>query len=83
MRLSASRVRTATTLVMMLLVSSVVATAAHLYPETAVAWTKYVSATENRIGRELGSPRGFLALDFVLAAPLLPRAYLALELDDR
>ena len=39
--------------------------AAQLYPETAVAWSAYVSATEGRIGSELESPRGFLALDFV------------------
>jgi len=39
--------------------------AAQLYPETAVAWSAYVSATESRIGRELESSRGFLALDFV------------------
>jgi hypothetical protein len=38
--------------------------AAQLNPETVSAWTAYVTATENRIARELGSPRGFLALDF-------------------
>ena len=51
-------------LVAMLWVSAAAASAAHLYPETAAAWTDYVSATESRIKRELGSPHRFLAIDF-------------------
>jgi hypothetical protein len=51
-------------IVTMLWASAAVVTAAHLYPEAAVAWTAYVSATELRIGRELRSPRGFLGIDF-------------------
>src|SRR5438876_6936697 len=39
--------------------------AAHLHPETIAAWLSYVSATETRIARELGSDRGFLAIDFL------------------
>jgi hypothetical protein len=38
--------------------------AATLEPEAITAWNAYVSATEMRIGRELGSARGFLASDF-------------------
>lgn len=65
MRLSSSRVRIALVPVVMLSVSAAAAAAAHLCPETATAWTAYVSATERRIGRELGAPRsGFLAVDF-------------------
>ena len=51
--------------IVMLCVSTAGVTAAQLYPEAAVAWTAYVSGTESRIGGELESPRGFLALDFV------------------
>jgi hypothetical protein len=39
--------------------------AARLQPETVGAWASYVAATERRIARELASPHGFLALDFV------------------
>ena len=42
--------------------------AVRLFPETIAAWTAYVSATESRIARELASPRGFLAMDFVKEA---------------
>lgn len=76
MRSPSSRVRTATVLAVMLSVSGAGATAARLYPETAARWKAYVSATEDRIGRELGSPRGFLALDFVQDAAAERRAVL-------
>ncbi len=39
--------------------------AAELRPETVKAWSLYVSATERRIEQELGSQKGFLALDFL------------------
>jgi hypothetical protein len=64
MRPSSSRVRNAPVLAVMVLASAAGVAAAHLGPETAAAWMAYVSATENRIGRELNSPRGFLAMDF-------------------
>src|SRR3979490_407679 len=51
--------------VVMLLISGAGTPAGHLHPDTAAAWTAYVSATESRIGRELSSPRGFLAIDYV------------------
>lgn len=76
MRSSSPCVRTATALAGMLLVSGAGARAARLYPETAVRWKAYVSATEGRIGREMGSPRGFLALDFGRDATAERRAVL-------
>ena len=54
--------------VAMLCVCTAGVAAAQLHPETVAAWTAYVSATERRIGRELESPRGFLAVDFAEAA---------------
>jgi hypothetical protein len=53
--------------------------AARLCPEAAAAWTAYVAATEARIGRELKSPRGFLALDFAPNAAAARQAVLAGE----
>ena len=53
--------------------------AAHLCPEAAAGWTAYVSATEARIGRELKSPRGFLALDFAPNGAAAKKAVLAGE----
>jgi hypothetical protein len=41
------------------------AEAARLVPEAVAGWSAYVSATENRVQRELESPRGFLAMDFL------------------
>jgi hypothetical protein len=76
MRPSSLRSRPAHVVVMLWVCAAGVA-AAHLYPETAVAWTAYVSATENRIGRELKSPRGFLAMDFVQDAAAERRTVLA------
>lgn len=38
--------------------------AAELRPETLRAWDLYVEAVENRIGKELSSQKGFLAMDF-------------------
>jgi hypothetical protein len=52
-------------MVVMLLISGAGTPAGHLHPDTADAWTAYVSVTESRIGRELSSPRGFLAIDYV------------------
>ena len=37
---------------------------AELQPQTIAAWDRYVSATVQRIDRELASPAGFLVLDF-------------------
>lgn len=62
---------------MMLAVNTAVAAAAHLYPEAVAAWSRYVSVTESRIQRELESPRGFLAIDFLQDAPSLRRDVLA------
>jgi hypothetical protein len=42
-----------------------VVSAARLGPETLGGWSAYVSATEDRVRRELESPRGFLAMDFL------------------
>ena len=42
-----------------------VVSAARLVPEALTAWSDYVSATEDRIRRELESPRGFLVMDFL------------------
>ncbi len=50
--------------VVMLGVCTADAAAARLFPDTVVAWTAYVSATESRIAHELESPQGFLAMDF-------------------
>lgn len=50
---------------LMVWMGTTVAAAARLYPETLVAWTEYVSATESRIMRERQSPQGFLAMDFL------------------
>ena len=61
---SSTRSRTALVIVTLSLCTAGTA-AAHLHPEMTVAWTAYVSATERRIARELESPRGFLALDYV------------------
>ena len=38
--------------------------AAELQPQTVKAWQSYVEITEGRIGKELSSQKGFLALDF-------------------
>jgi len=38
--------------------------ASELQQKTVEAWNQYVAATEQRIGRELASPAGFLVLDF-------------------
>src|SRR5438477_6647557 len=50
--------------------------AAHLDPETAAAWDIYISATEHRIAGELGSPDGFLAMDFAPDRTVARRAVL-------
>ncbi len=42
-----------------------VVSAARLGPETIGGWSAYVSATEDRVRRELESPRGFLVMDFL------------------
>ena len=42
-----------------------VVSAASLGPETIGGWSAYVSATEDRVRRELESPRGFLVMDFL------------------
>ena len=42
-----------------------VVSAARLGPETSGGWSAYVSATEDRVRRELESPRGFLVMDFL------------------
>ena len=75
MRRSSPRSRTA--LVVVMWVSAAGVATAHLHPEAAVAWTAYVSATESRIGRELRSPRGFLAIDFGQDAAAERRAVLS------
>jgi putative flippase GtrA len=41
------------------------ASAAELSPETLQAWRRYVATTEARVDRELRSPNGFLACDFL------------------
>ncbi len=57
------------------LLSSTSLAAAHLYPDTIAAWNAYVTATEQRIARELRSPSvGFLALDFAPGAAAARRA---------
>ena len=61
----------------LLLGTTAAVAAAHLYPETMAAWDTYVSATERRIARELGSPDGFLVLDFSPGAAAARRALLA------
>ena len=79
MRLLSSRVRTAPVVALsavMLLASAAGLAAAHLGPETAAAWTAYVSATEQRIRGELASSRGFLAMDFARDARAGRRAVL-------
>ncbi|MEQ1574505.1 MAG: hypothetical protein ABL993_09695 [Vicinamibacterales bacterium] len=48
----------------MLGLSSAGLAAAHLSPESIAGWAAYVSTTERRIGRELRSAHGFLAMDF-------------------
>src|SRR5262249_49802275 len=53
--------------------------AAHLCPESVIGWNRYVSVTEDRIARELRSPRGFLALDVAPDAAAARRAVLAGE----
>jgi hypothetical protein len=65
--------------VVILLGSAASLAAAHLCPESVVAWNRYVSATEARIAGELRSPRGFLALDFAPGAASARRAVLAGE----
>jgi hypothetical protein len=50
--------------------------AAHLLPESSAGWTAYVSTTERRIGHELRSARGFLAMDFGQEAAADRRAVL-------
>src|SRR6185503_17382526 len=40
------------------------------------AWRQYIGATETRIGRELTSPRGFLAQDFTASSATDRRAVL-------
>ena len=42
-----------------------VVSAARLGQETIGGWSTYVSATEDRVRRELESPRGFLVMDFL------------------
>ena len=42
-----------------------VVSAARLVPESIAGWSAYVSATEDRVRRELESPRGFLVMDFL------------------
>ena len=42
-----------------------VVSAARLGQETLGGWSTYVSATEDRVRRELESPRGFLVMDFL------------------
>jgi hypothetical protein len=76
MRPCPSLVRTASVLAVMLLASAAGLAAAHLSSATAAGWTAYVSATENRIERELGGRRGFLALDFGTDAAADRRAVL-------
>jgi hypothetical protein len=66
-------------IVVILLWSAAGLAAAHLCPESVVAWNRYVSATEARIADELRSPRGFLALDFAPDAAAARRAVLAGE----
>jgi hypothetical protein len=51
--------------------------AAHLYPASVSAWTVYVTATERRIERELGSRDRFLGTDFTPDAAADRRALLA------
>ena len=65
--------------IVMLCVCTAGVTAAQLYPETAVAWTAYVSATERRMAGELESRRTFLALDFVPDAAAQRREVLSGE----
>jgi len=47
-----------------LLLAADVPSAAELQQKTIEAWNRYVAATEKRVDRELGSPAGFLVLDF-------------------
>jgi len=65
--------------VVILLESTAGLAAAHLCPESVVAWKRYVSATEDRIAGELKSSRGFLALDFAPGAAPSRRSVLAGE----
>jgi hypothetical protein len=71
------RSRMVWSIVVMLCVCTAHAAAVRLFPDTVAAWTAYVSATESRIGRELASPRGFLAMDFVRDAAADRRAALS------
>ncbi len=50
--------------VQLLVLAAPAAEAAQLESDTVAAWHAYVQATEQRIARELGSPDGFLVLDF-------------------
>jgi len=63
--------------VVMLFACTAHATGVRLVPDTVAAWTAYVSATERRIGHELSSPQGFLAMDFVRDAAADRRAALS------
>jgi hypothetical protein len=66
-------------IVVILLGSTAGLAAAHLCPESVVAWKRYVSATEDRIAGEIKSSRGFLALDFAPGAAAARRSVLAGE----
>jgi hypothetical protein len=59
--------------------SFVTVVAARLKPEAEAGWTKYVTATERRIGLELAARDRFLALDFTSDAAADRRAVLAGE----
>ena len=48
-----------------------------LKPDTLAGWGAYASATEQRITREVKSPRGFLAMDFAASATADRKAVLA------
>ncbi|HUL72511.1 MAG TPA: hypothetical protein VLT86_05380 [Vicinamibacterales bacterium] len=51
--------------------------AAGLRPEVEVGWTAYVTATEERMARELSAPGGFLAVDFTSSGAADRQAALA------
>jgi hypothetical protein len=67
----------AAVLTVMLALNAAAAVAARLHAETIEAWSVYISAAESRMRQELGSPRGFLAMDFLQDAAAHRREVLA------
>jgi len=63
-----------------LILAGVTTAAARLYPEAAMAWTTYTTATERRVAAELADSRRFLAMDFSSDAAADRRAVLGGEI---